>query len=42
MGQKLHESRGRTIVKYTIVETSHPGTGKKTKVPRKKIFAVGG
>jgi hypothetical protein len=36
MGQKLHETGGKTIVEYTVVETTHPRTGKVTKVPRRR------
>ena len=34
MGKKLSETGGKTIVEYMVVETTHPRTGKKTKVPR--------
>ncbi len=34
MGKKLEESRNRKILEYIVEERIHPGTGRKTKVPR--------
>ena len=34
MGKKLETSRDKKVLEYTIVTSTHPRTGKKTKLPR--------